>query len=103
MSSGRPARDADQLWNPRNKNLKTFMNDTLSEVGDERDKDAIFNHSMRHGVFNDLRNSPLKDRMPDDLQVYNPALEKRMFNRDDGPGARRRPMDATLNDAAEIN
>jgi len=43
------------------------MNETLSEINDDKEKNAIFNHSMRHGVFNDLRNSPLKDKMPNNL------------------------------------
>ena len=58
---------------------KPFMMDTMSEIGDEKEKNAIFNHSLRHGVVNDIRNSPLKDKMPNDLQYYDPALEKRLF------------------------
>jgi len=80
------------------------MNDTLSEVGDEKEKNAIFNHSMRHGVFNDLQNSPLKKKMPTGLQMYNPALEKRLFTREATKG--RQAMDDMNRgglDAAEIN
>ena len=49
------------------------------EFHDDKEKNAIFNHSLRHGVFNDIRNSPLKERLPADMQYYNPALEKRLF------------------------
>ena len=46
---------------------KPFIADTVSEINDEREKNAIFNHSLKDGLFNDLRNSPLRDRMPNDL------------------------------------
>ena len=58
---------------------KPFMGDTLSEINDEREKNAIFSHSLKHGVFNEFRNSPLRERLPEDLQVYDPAVEKRLF------------------------
>ena len=70
------------LYDPKNKNLQAFMNDTLSEINDNKEKDVIFNHSMKHGVFNDLRTSPLRNKMPHDLQMYNPALEKRLMARE---------------------
>ena len=70
------------LYDPKNKNLHAFMNDTLSEINDNKEKEVIFNHSMKHGVFNDLRTSPLKNKMPHDLQMYNPALEKRLMARE---------------------
>ena len=70
------------LKNRKKRDQIPFMNDTLSEINDEKEKNAIFNHSMRHGLFNDIRNSPLKKKMPNDLQFYNPALEKRLFSRD---------------------
>lgn len=63
----------------RKKVHNPFLTDTVSEVGDDREKNAIFSHSFKHGVFNDIRNSPLRERLPHDLQYYNPALEKRLF------------------------
>ena len=63
----------------RKKPNNPFLNDTVSEINDDKEKNAIFNHSLKHGVFNDIRNSPLKERLPTDLQYYNPALEKRLF------------------------
>lgn len=63
----------------RKRQHNPFITDTMSEIGDEKEKNAIFNHSLKHGVFNDLRNSPLRERMPQDLQYYDPALEKRLF------------------------
>ena len=56
-----------------------FNADVMSEIADDREKDAIFNHSLSKGLFNDIRDSPLKERLPADLQFYNPALEKRIF------------------------
>ena len=66
------------VFNPKSNN-NPFIKDTLSEINDENEKNALFRHSMTHGVFNDIRHSPLKQKLPQDLQVYNPALEKRLF------------------------
>ena len=68
----------DAIFVPKAKN-SAFIADTVSEINDEREKNAIFSHSLKHGVFNDIRNSPLRRRMPVEMQVYNPALEKRLF------------------------
>ena len=63
----------------RKKAHNPFITDTVSEIHDDKEKNAIFNHSLKHGVFNDIRNSPLRERLPADMQYYNPALEKRLF------------------------
>ena len=34
---------------------------------------------MKHGLFNDIKNSPLKERMPPRLQVYEPALDNHLL------------------------
>ena len=70
--------DEDSVFNPTRKS-NPFITDTMSEINDDREKNVIFSHSMAKGVFNDLRNSPLKQRLPENLQVYDPALEKRLF------------------------
>ena len=55
----------------------------------------LFSHSLQRGVFNDIRNSPLRRRLPENLQVYDPALEKRLFAKEIkkmpgmGPGRRK--------------
>ena len=79
----------DQMLNRAGRKAKPYIADTLSEINDEKEKNAIFNHSLKDGLFNDLRHSPLRDRMPHDLQFYNPALEKRIFAKEHAkqPGA----------------
>jgi hypothetical protein len=44
--------------------------ETLSEIWDQDKKTAVFNHSVRDGVFKNIHNSPLKDRMPASLKIY---------------------------------
>lgn len=46
------------------------VNDTISEVYDPVEKQALFDHSMTKGLFNNIRNSPLKDKMPARMQMY---------------------------------
>ena len=64
---GKIGKKGEKIYDLHNKKNNPFMNETLSEINDDKEKNAIFNHSMRHGVFNDLRNSPLKDKMPNNL------------------------------------
>ena len=72
----------------RRTNPNPFIADTVSEINDNKEKNAIFNHSLKDGLFNDIRESPLRERLPADLQVYDPALERRLFARQqrDVPG-----------------
>ena len=81
--------DFDWMKTMHEKNKDPFVGETMSEINDEKEKNAIFHHSLKEGLFNDLRNSPLKKRMPGDLQMYNPALERRLFARESSkvPGA----------------
>ena len=51
----------------------------MSELFDNQEKTAIFQHSMKHGLFNDIKNSPLKDKMPRRMQMYEPALDNHLF------------------------
>ncbi len=44
--------------------------DTYSEIFDEGKKDAIFNHSMQGGLFRNINNSPLREKMPPSLKIY---------------------------------
>ena len=51
----------------------------MSELFDNQEKTAIFQHSMKHGLFNDIKNSPLKQKMPPRMQMYQPALDNHLF------------------------
>ena len=82
----------DSVFNPKQKS-NPFITDTMSEINDEKEKNVLFSHSMSKGVFNDLRKSPLKNRLPENLQVYDPALEKRLFAKE----ARKMPGQGTNN------
>jgi hypothetical protein len=44
--------------------------DTYSEINDPADKDAIYNHSVKTGVFRKINESPLRQRMPASMQMY---------------------------------
>ncbi len=46
--------------------------ETYSELGNNADKDKVFNHSITSGLFRNINNSPLRERMPKSLQMYNP-------------------------------
>ena len=48
----------------KNEDDKRFKADTLSEPYDQDEKEALYGHSMTQGLFNNIRNSPLKDKMP---------------------------------------
>ena len=63
------------------KSYDPFHTDVMPEINDEKEKNVLFNHTLEKGLFNDLRASPLREKLPDDLQLYNPALEKRLYQR----------------------
>lgn len=46
---------------------------TLSEICDNEERDAVFNHTMQSGVFSNIKNSPLKEKLPPTLQVWAPG------------------------------
>lgn len=77
VSSNIDSRDYNEFDARFNKN--PFISDVMSEIADQREKDVIFNHSLQKGLFNDIRKSPLRDRMPVNLQTYDPAFEKHLF------------------------
>ena len=56
-----------------------FLAETMSEIYDDKDKRAVFEHTLREGVFNDIGNSPLKAKIPFNVQYYEPALKNRIF------------------------
>ena len=99
MSSRQGLRTTKNFTRTNNQNM--FAVDTVSEIHDEKEKNSIFNHSMKHGLFNDIRASPLKDRLPSNLRIYDPALEKRLFAKEasripgQGPSSRRTPAAGT--------
>ena len=47
-----------------------YRAETLSEPYDMEEKNALFDHSMTKGLFNDIKNSPLRDKMPRRMQIY---------------------------------
>ena len=47
-----------------------YKAETLSEPYDFEEKNALFEHSMTKGLFNDIKNSPLRDKMPHRMQIY---------------------------------
>ena len=56
------------------------VGETLSELADGADKDAVFNHSLKYGVFNNIKNSPLKEKLPANIQMYQHDDENMMTN-----------------------
>ena len=76
-------KDVDRILKGKKhlKNYDPFHTDVMSEINDEKEKNVLFNHTLEKGLFNDLRSSPLREKLPDDLQLYNPALEKRLYQR----------------------
>ncbi len=63
----------------KNKDLNKFIlagqhaprqKENLSEIGDPIEKDAVFNHTINNGVFRNINNSPLRDRLPKSMQMY---------------------------------
>ena len=47
-----------------------YKAETLAEPYDMEEKNAMFDHSMKKGVFNDIKNSPLREKMPQRMQIY---------------------------------
>jgi hypothetical protein len=43
---------------------KRYKAETLSEPYDQDEKEALYGHSMTKGLFNNIRNSPLREKMP---------------------------------------
>ena len=60
-------------------NNQAFARETMSELFDNQEKSAIFQHSMKHGLFNNIKNSPLKDKMPTRMQMYEPSIDNQLF------------------------
>lgn len=44
--------------------------DNYSEICDEDRKQAIFNHSLQGGLFKNINNSPLREKLPPSLKIY---------------------------------
>ena len=49
------------------------MGQTLSEICDNEEKEQIFNHTMQSGVFKNIHDSPLKEKMPKGLTMWTPG------------------------------
>jgi hypothetical protein len=64
MSGRELSRYAGDLYKTKNNKYNEFIGETMSEVYDPKEKKAVFNHSLRDGVFNDIKASPLRSKMP---------------------------------------
>ena len=71
--------DINDINGKKNKDLNKYIMEgkkaprpveTLSDIDDPKERDAIFNHSIKDGVFRNINNSPLRERMPKSLQMY---------------------------------
>jgi len=71
--------DFGDTFNTKNADIKSFIMsgkraprdvDTFSEIFDDDKKDAIFNHSIKGGLFKNINNSPLREKMPASLKIY---------------------------------
>lgn len=49
------------------------MGATLSEICDNEERDAVFNHTMQSGVFKNISDSPLKEKLPKTLRMWTPG------------------------------
>lgn len=49
------------------------LGQTLSEICDNEERDAVFNHTMQSGVFKNIHDSPLKEKLPKTLQMWTPG------------------------------
>jgi hypothetical protein len=74
LDSGRSYTKQSQLsgstFMKKSEKDRRYKAETLSEPYDQEEKEALFGHSMTKGLFNNIRNSPLKDKMPPRMQVY---------------------------------
>lgn len=54
---GRPrtTKNAAESAYMRRTNPNPFTIDTVSEINDEKEKNTIFHHTLKHGLFNDIR------------------------------------------------
>jgi hypothetical protein len=44
--------------------------ETMSEIDDPKERDAVFNHSITGGVFRNINQSPLRQRMPRSMRMH---------------------------------
>ena len=44
--------------------------DVMSEIEDPKEKDKVFDHSMKNSLFRNINQSPLRERMPRSMQMY---------------------------------
>ena len=97
--------DSDQSRENRNKNSRKYnekkdrenarawkllgggkmaprFGETLSELGDEREKDAVFEHTLnKGGLFENIKSSPLKNHLPKNFDMGAEAW----LNRNESP------------------
>ena len=81
------ARKNNRMNTKNNKELNDFImkgkraprhGETFSEIADPVEKDKLFNHSIKSGVFKNINESPLKKRMNPSIQMYLPQ-SKNLF------------------------
>ena len=75
------SRKNNRMNTRNNKELNDFImkgkraprhGETFSEIADPVEKDKLFNHSIKSGVFKNINESPLKKRMNPSIQMYLP-------------------------------
>lgn len=86
----------------RNFDTRTFMKEdkpevALSDLVNSDEKDEIFRHSMSKGLFNDIKKSPLKDKMPKSMQFYDQEKDMRSFPQKPSYDQRIAELEATFN------
>lgn len=74
---------------------RAYKAETLSEPYDAEEKEALYGHSMSKGLFKNIRNSPLREKMPARMQLYE-AYGNATF------GQNTKPQDAQLHDFKEF-
>ena len=44
--------------------------ETISEIYDRDEKNAVFTHSLKQGVLKQIQNSPIKNKLPKDIGLW---------------------------------
>ena len=58
MNGSKKATNGNEIFDSafmRRNNQNPFVADTVSEINDNKAKNTIFKHSLKHGLFNDIR------------------------------------------------
>jgi hypothetical protein len=64
----RKNKDLNDFLMQGSKAPRTF--DVMSEIEDPKEKDKVFDHSVKNSLFRNINQSPLRERMPRSMQMY---------------------------------